>query len=135
MNLKIGNYLLDTNVLIDLKDDPAFAQRINPQSRLFIPSAALGELYYGAENSARPEENLAQIERLLEEFRVLPVDFLTARWYGQIKAKLRRMGQLIPDNDLWIAALALQYQFTLITDDLHFEHLHSLFPGFNFTSL
>jgi tRNA(fMet)-specific endonuclease VapC len=39
----------------------------------------------------------------------------TAEQYARLFVQLKRAGTPIPDNDLWIAALALQHQLTLIT--------------------
>jgi tRNA(fMet)-specific endonuclease VapC len=40
--------------------------------------------------------------------------------YGQIKAELESKGRPIPDNDMWIAAIARQHNLTLVTRDAHF---------------
>ena len=45
----------------------------------------------------------------------------TAGLYGETKAQLRLRGRPIPENDLWIAALARQHQLILATRDLHFD--------------
>lgn len=50
----------------------------------------------------------------------------TARQYGELFAKLRRQGTPIPTNDIWIAALALQYDLTLDTRDEHFKRVPDL---------
>ena len=56
----------------------------------------------------------------------LPCDFDTARLYGRIKAELRRKGKPIPENDIWIAAAAIQYGLTLVTRDRHFDFIDGL---------
>lgn len=52
---------------------------------------------------------------------VLACDTDTARHYGYIKDHLRAKGNPIPENDIWIAALAKQYHLTLISRDQHFS--------------
>ena len=43
--------------------------------------------------------------------------------YAQVKAQLRRQGQLLDDFDLLIGATALAHQLTLITNNTkHFAH-------------
>jgi len=37
------------------------------------------------------------------------------------KPALRSRGTPIPENDLWIAALAIQHDLTLVTRDSHFR--------------
>ena len=44
-----GRYLLDTNILIALfADETAVKEKLAQASEVFIPSIAVGELYYGA---------------------------------------------------------------------------------------
>jgi tRNA(fMet)-specific endonuclease VapC len=52
---------------------------------------------------------------------VLLLDEETAHIYGQIWAELKSHGTMIPTNDIWIAALALQHDLTLDTRDEHFR--------------
>ncbi|GAC1453024.1 MAG: hypothetical protein PVSMB4_13700 [Ktedonobacterales bacterium] len=51
---------------------------------------------------------------------------MTAHIYGQIKQDLKLSGRTIPDNDLWIAATALQYDVTLAARDAHFDWITGL---------
>lgn len=64
--------------------------------------------------------NLQVIDRLTAGAAVLACGPETARRYGQAKAKLRAAGTPIPENDIWIAALALEHELTLVTRDAHF---------------
>lgn len=116
-----GNYLLDTSVLIELfaKDKNVLA-RLESAESTFVPSIALGELHYGARKSSRTEKNLEQLEALASQAVILPCDVQTSYWYGYVKDGLRRTGQPIPENDIWIAAMALQHGLTLATRDNHF---------------
>jgi tRNA(fMet)-specific endonuclease VapC len=50
----------------------------------------------------------------------------TARSYGKIKNQLKVKGSPIPENDIWIAALADQYQLLLITRDKHFNNIEAI---------
>jgi tRNA(fMet)-specific endonuclease VapC len=50
----------------------------------------------------------------------------TAEIYGTIKADLEIKGQPIPDNDLWIAATALEYGLSLASRDQHFQRVPGL---------
>ena len=87
----------------------------------------IGELYYGARNSDRPIENIAKINRLIKRIPNISCNLETAQWYGIIKNQLRRKGHLIPDNDIWIAAIARQRELILVTRDAHFNEVESLF--------
>jgi tRNA(fMet)-specific endonuclease VapC len=57
---------------------------------------------------------------------ILFPDRYTAEQYARLFVQLKRAGTPIPDNDLWIAALSLQHQLTLITRDQHFERIPQL---------
>jgi tRNA(fMet)-specific endonuclease VapC len=39
---------------------------------------------------------------------------------------LRSLGKPIPENDIWIAAIAKEYDLILITRDKHFNHIKSI---------
>ena len=56
----------------------------------------------------------------------LPVDSITAEIYGRIKQGLKAKGFQMPDNDLWIAATAIQYDITLAARDGHFNWIDGL---------
>lgn len=119
-----GRYLLDTSVLIALfADDASVKGRLALAEEVLIPSIAVGELYYGAWKSARPQANLARIDALVAESVVLGCDTGAARHYGEIKNALRMKGRPIPENDLWIAAIALEHNLTLATRDAHFGEI------------
>jgi tRNA(fMet)-specific endonuclease VapC len=86
----------------------------------------LGELRFGARRAVRPDEALAQVRAFLRTTTLLLPDEGTAECYGDLKADLARLGKPIPDNDLWIAAIARQYDLPLATRDAHFDHVPRL---------
>ena len=63
---------------------------------------------------------------LIDEVSILPVTETTAKHYGVIKNELKQQGRLIPENDIWIAAIAQEYDLTLVTRDKHFSHVQGL---------
>ena len=119
--------LLDTSVVIrHFRDGNALASHLAAFEELYLPQPALAELYAGAFRSARPEKNLQQIERFLEAVDVLLPDESTPELYGRISAQLAQAGAPIPQNDIWIAAIALQSDLPLATCDAHFNHVTGL---------
>jgi predicted nucleic acid-binding protein len=54
------------------------------------------------------------------------LDEATAEYYALVFSNLRRQGRIIPTNDIWIAAQALQYELELDTRDRHFKHVPGL---------
>jgi tRNA(fMet)-specific endonuclease VapC len=123
-----GNVLLDTNAAIGLLNgDQALTTVLAATATgIYLPAAVVGELYFGAFNSGRVSGNVAKLEAFLTANTVLNSDAETGRRYGQIKFDLRRAGRPIPDNDLWIAACAVQYGLLLATRDAHFQHVAGL---------
>ncbi|EDX78768.1 type II toxin-antitoxin system VapC family toxin [Coleofasciculus chthonoplastes] len=122
-----GRYLLDTNIIIALfADNVAVRNKLIQADEVFIPSIAVGELYYGAKKSGRQKDNLERINELIANSTVLGCDTQTARYYGEVKNKLRLKGRPLPENDIWIAALTLQYNLTLATRDRHFQDIENL---------
>lgn len=122
-----GDCSVDTNFVIAFfAQDPAVVERFRDADSLFVPSIVLGELYFGAFKSSRAAANVARVVELATRSPVLSCDAETARIYGQIKDDLRRKGRPIPENDIWIAALALQYDLTLLSRDGHFREVDGL---------
>ncbi len=119
--------MLDTNIVIALFADEAIVkENLAQASEVFIPSIVIGELCYGARRSGRIEANLARIDELVASSTILVCDAETARHYGEVKNKLRLKGRPLPENDIWIAALALQHDLILVTRDAHFQEVENL---------
>lgn len=119
--------LLDTNVISALlKGEVAVADLIDAASEVFIPVTVVGELYYGALYSEHIAKNITNIQKVTSQYEVLKVDEETAEVYGNIKTLLRKKGRPIPENDIWIAAISIQYQLSLMTRDGHFSEIDNL---------
>jgi tRNA(fMet)-specific endonuclease VapC len=119
--------LLDTNIIIGLfVNDTVIVRKIAEGNELSVPSIVLGELFYGAEQSKRKEENIRKVESFSKLCSVLVCDMKTAKYYGQIKSQLKAKGNPIPENDIWIAALAMQHKLSLVTRDKHFNSIEGL---------
>ncbi len=121
-----GRVLLDTNLIIAFfSGEKAVSQRF-AETEVLVSSTVLGELYYGARKSVHTAVNLARIEQFAASVQVLSCDAVTAQHYGQIKDRLRMKGHPIPENDIWIAAVAQQYGLPLATRDEHFKIVDGL---------
>jgi tRNA(fMet)-specific endonuclease VapC len=122
-----GRLLLDTSFVVDLfHGDASARQRVADADEVFLAAVALGELYYGAERATRRHEVLAQINSLAASVTILPCDPETAPHYGVIKHRLRSKGRPLPENDIWIAAVALQHDLAVATRDAHFLDIEGL---------
>jgi len=113
---------LDTSVVVPhLRGDNLLSARLAQVANLHMPWVVLGELRFGAQRAVRPQEAIAQVRAFLRTVALLLPDEGTAELYGDLKAELARIGKLIPDNDLWIAATARQLDLPLVTRDAHFS--------------
>jgi len=122
-----GRFLTDTNIIIALFAlDLAVQRRLKAAEEVFLASPVLGELYFGARKSNRVLENVARIDQLAQRSSILHCDLETAKWYGIIKNELRTKGRPIPENDIWMAAIAFQHELILVTRDSHFDAIDDL---------
>ena len=116
-----GSVLLDTNVVVaHLRNDSDLTARLRATPATYIPWVVLGELHYGALRAQRREIQLALIRDFLQTAILLLPDQITSERYGQLKSELADIGRLIPDNDIWIAAMARQFDLPPVTRDGHF---------------
>ena len=114
--------ILDTNAISALfGGEPELAGILAGRDRLHLPVIVIGEYRYGLLRS-RHRKTLAQLlDTLIAESIVLAVDADTATAYASIRDELRRKGTPIPENDVWIAALARQHELPVVTRDAHFD--------------
>ena len=111
-----GSVLLDTNIVVaHFRDDAGATAHLKSVSAIYLPWIALGELEHGALRAQRPQVQLALIREFLQVAILLLPDQSTSERYGYI-----------PDNDIWIAALARQYDLPLATRDAHFGAVERL---------
>ena len=113
-------YLLDTNICIYIRQKKP--EEVLRRFRKLRPGEAVlsvityGELLYGA---AKSEQRAAALARLRELVNLLPATSLpeaAAEAYGAIRAELESKGEMIGNNDLWIAAHAVAAGLTLVTN-------------------
>jgi tRNA(fMet)-specific endonuclease VapC len=129
MNTRV---IFDTNAYSNLfRGQPDCIEVLRLSPRIAVPVVVMAELLSGFRNGNRYAQNLAK----LEEFLALPrVDLIfpdqeTAFVYSSINVALGQSGQIIPTNDIWIAAMAVQHQNPLFTFDTHFSRVQGLHFG------
>jgi len=114
-------YLLDTNIVIYIRQKKPenvlqnFRELRSGDAGLSIIS--YGELIYGAKKSKHSIAALEQLRKLTDVLPPLPLPDGTAEHYGAIRAELERKGEVIGNNDLWIAAHAVAAGLTLVTNN------------------
>ncbi len=116
-------YLLDTNVcIVHLrgKDNENVTARLNAASpgEVVLCSVVKVELLHGAERSANPVKNRAQLDRFFAPLPSIPFDDSAVDAYGRIRAQLEAQGTPIGPNDLMIASIAAARGLTLVTHNV-----------------
>lgn len=113
-------YLLDTNMVLDLVRNPqgrvaAHIKKIG-ETQICTSIIVAAELHYGATKKGSPRLT-AQVEAVLGALEILPFDSPADSVYGLIRARLEQAGQPIGGNDLLIAAQAIAFGYTIVTDN------------------
>ncbi len=126
-----GDVILDTSAAVaHLRGVAAVTARLQTllraQETLYLPLTAWGELLFGAYHAGQPARELANLAEFARStVRLLPTD-RTAEEYAKLKQALAVAGAPIPENDIWIAALALEHGLPLATRDAHFARVPGL---------
>ena len=115
------HYLLDSNMVIYFRQKRSEAimrrfAKLRP-GEAAISVISYGELLCGAMKSSRPTSAIERLHNLIQELRPLPLPESAAETYGFIRADLAARGEIIGNNDLWIAAHALAAKLTLVTNN------------------
>lgn len=123
-------YLVDTDWAIHhLNGHTAIIERLealHPEG-LGLSVVALAELYEGVYYSRDPEESGHKLNDFLDSVNIVGLDEETARLFGRERGRLRQAGAIIGDMDLLIAATALQYDLTLLSNNRrHFDRIDGL---------
>ncbi|MCK5523094.1 MAG: type II toxin-antitoxin system VapC family toxin [Thiomargarita sp.] len=124
--------LIDTNAYVELKrGNQQTLEILRYAQTIGINNVVLGELLAGFSVGNQEPKNQRELSQFLETSRVklLTSDEVTAKYYAMIYKQLRNKGKPIPTNDMWIAATAMQYHFTLLTYDKHFTNIAGLLQG------
>jgi len=114
-------YLLDTSICIYIRQSRP-EQVLRRFRKLRPGEAALsvityGELLYGAAKSTQMAAAVERLRELVQLLPALPLPETAAESYGTIRAHLESKGEMIGNNDLWIAAHALASGLTLVTNN------------------
>ncbi|HXA18976.1 MAG TPA: PIN domain-containing protein [Thermoanaerobaculia bacterium] len=122
---------IDTNAAVAyiIREDRQSPPQINAAEKVVVPLMVIGELFYGASCSVRSDANRAIVESMVERWQALLPDVETARIYGDTRAAALRTTENLSAskvNDLWIAALCIQHELPLLTNDRGFDRIAGL---------
>jgi tRNA(fMet)-specific endonuclease VapC len=123
--------LLDTNALSDLiRDHAAIKAQVAAFSGFLETSViVVGEITYGLNRMPAGKRQADYDQRfrdLISTLSIVPITESVARTYGVIKMSCEKSGITLDENDLWIAATAMDKSATVVTRDQGFSRIPGL---------
>jgi tRNA(fMet)-specific endonuclease VapC len=119
--------ILDTNAVSALfVGDPALGEALTGDQRHHLPVIVIGEYLYDLLGSRHRSHLEGLLETLIRESLILLADEGTAAAYSEVRDELRQKGKPVPENDIWIAALARQHRQPVVSRDGHFDYVPDL---------
>jgi len=116
--------ILDTNAVSALLGgDQTIAELLAFEQHHHLPTVVIGEYRYGLTRSNQQERLGTMLALLIARSSVLSIDLDTTFHYARVRHELRQKGRPIPENDVWITALARQYNLRIVSRDLHFDDI------------
>jgi predicted nucleic acid-binding protein len=114
--------ILDTNAVSALlSGEQGLGQVISASDTHQLPLPVIGEYEYGMMVSRKERRMAALFRRLESHSEVLYPDRETANVYAAIRVELKKIARPIPESDIWIAALACQFDLEIVSNDAHFD--------------
>jgi tRNA(fMet)-specific endonuclease VapC len=120
-------YILDTDWIINLlagkKDAEERIQQFDPEE-IVVSLVTVAEIYESAYNFANPEAHIQTFRSFLSNFQLLNLNLPIIEKFAEVRAHLRRKGQIISDFDILLGATALHYDLIVLTyNKKHFERI------------
>lgn len=119
-------YILDSNICIHLlRNRTEIIDAIEQKGwqNCCISELTVVELYYGAECSNNPSKNRMIVDSFLADIEIISFGLCINEFCRQ-KARLRSLGILIEDFDLFIGSTAIATGYVLVTENI--KHLSRL---------
>lgn len=114
-------FLLDTNIIIYVLKNRFQGLRKKIEAvgieNMCVSSLTVAEMEYGAAKSQNPDAARSRLYEFLTPFEIRDFDTKSAEYYGRIRAKLEKAGNIIGPIDMLIASVALANNCTVITNN------------------
>jgi tRNA(fMet)-specific endonuclease VapC len=116
-----ARFLLDTNICIQIRRrrPPGVLARFQrlKSGEVVLSVITYGEFMYGVEKSQFREQAARQLSELIGLLPVMDLPPRAGESYAAMRAALEARGEMIGNNDLWIAAHAKATGLTLVTSN------------------
>jgi tRNA(fMet)-specific endonuclease VapC len=114
-------YVLDTDICsyIMKRSHPALLERIRkvPLAEQATSVVTVAELLYGVRLSTKPRQTREAFEAFIRHLTILDWGKEAAEHYAEIRADLKKRGEMIGANDLLIAAHASSLGAVLVSNN------------------
>ena len=124
--------VIDTSALVALERAAATWSEGLPEEPAVIAAIVYAELLVGvkmADSRRRAAARRAKIDALLSMIPIVDFGPAEAERWADLYGRLSRAGELIPANDLVVAATALELEYGVLvgpTDEAHFRRVPNL---------
>ena len=118
--------IADTSAIVGLLRRDSVVEQAIGDKNFAITFVTLAELSLGVLKAARPAAAWSRIQTIIGDRQMFQVSTLTPAVYARVYFDLERAGTMIPINDIWIAALAVEARLPLIARDKHFARVAGL---------
>lgn len=118
--------LADTSVFVALEQDRP--RRRKMPDDILVSVVTVGELQLGVllADAATRATRLKTLTYVESTFEPVPIDSAAAREWARLVAHCRRARRRVPVNDLWIAAVAIARDLSVLTQDADYDAVPGL---------
>lgn len=122
-------FVLDTGAYAEFnRGNAKLKQWFQSDHEIIVPLIVVGELRAGFAAGDKRDENEQLLQRFLDSPNVNTTTITdeTTHLFAQTYLMLRRAGTPVGTNDLWIAAISIEHQCSLLTVDSDFSRIEAL---------
>lgn len=120
------DFIADTSALVRLLRKDSSVESFFAGKHFAISFVTLAELGVGVLKTRHPDAAWQRVLETLNEVEMFAVSEFTPMIYAGVYRDLEQQGQLIPINDIWIAAVCVEAQLPVLARDAHFSRVDAL---------
>lgn len=125
MNVIRIDFIADSSAIICLCRGDSQVESIVRNKRFAITFVTMAEIDYGTLKATNKAAWQQVVKSVVDQF-IFHVSPRTPAIYAKIRFDLEKRGLKIPTNDIWIAAIAIEYGLPLLARDEHFSRITGL---------
>ena len=126
MNGVRPDIIADTSAVIQLLRRDSLVESKIEGKKFAVTFVTIAELNLGILKSDKPIAAVKRCAEVLDNVQVFHGSGKTPTLYARIYHDLEQRGEMIPINDIWIAAIALETGLPVLARDEHFSRVQGL---------